>query len=89
MHDDVCDISHYSGGRGGLNFEFLTSLVYKENSMAARATQRNTVSKNKQTDKKVILTDPLSFILTSFQRLAAIDFLVLNKCSLSCVILQS
>jgi hypothetical protein len=37
------------GGRGRQISEFEASLVYKVNSRTARATQRNPVSKNKQT----------------------------------------
>jgi hypothetical protein len=42
------------GGRGRWIYEFEASLVYKVSSRAARAIQRNPVSKqtNKQTNKK-------------------------------------
>jgi hypothetical protein len=39
------------GGRGRRISEFKTSLVYRVSSRTARATQRNPVSKNKQTNK--------------------------------------
>jgi hypothetical protein len=39
------------GGRGRQISEFQASLVYRVNSRTARATQRNPVSKNKQTNK--------------------------------------
>jgi hypothetical protein len=40
------------GGRGRQISEFEASLVYKVSSRTARATQRNPVSKNKQTNKQ-------------------------------------
>jgi hypothetical protein len=40
------------GGRGRWISEFEASLVYKVSSRTARATQRNPVSKNKQTNKQ-------------------------------------
>jgi hypothetical protein len=40
------------GGRGRQISEFEASLVYKVSARTARATQRNPVSKNKQTNKK-------------------------------------
>jgi hypothetical protein len=40
------------GGSGRLVSEFEASLIYKVSSRTARATQRNPVSKNKQTKKK-------------------------------------
>jgi hypothetical protein len=40
------------GGRGRWISEFKTSLVYKVSSRIAKATQRNPVSKNKQTNKQ-------------------------------------
>jgi hypothetical protein len=40
------------GGRGKWISEFEASLVYRVSSRTARATQRNPVSKNKQTNKK-------------------------------------
>jgi hypothetical protein len=40
------------GGRGRWISEFEASLVYRVSSRTARATQRNPVSKNKQTNKK-------------------------------------
>jgi hypothetical protein len=40
------------GGRGRQITEFEASLVYRVSSRTARATQRNPVSKNKQTNKK-------------------------------------
>jgi hypothetical protein len=40
------------GGRGRQISEFEDSLVYRVSSRTARATQRNPVSKNKQTKKK-------------------------------------
>jgi hypothetical protein len=40
------------GGKGRQISEFEASLVYKVSSKTARATQRNPVSKNKQTNKK-------------------------------------
>jgi hypothetical protein len=39
------------GGRGRRISEFEASLVYRVSSRTARATQRNPVSKNKQTNK--------------------------------------
>jgi hypothetical protein len=42
----------HSGGRGSRISEFEASLVYKVSSRIARATQRNPVSKNKQTKTK-------------------------------------
>jgi hypothetical protein len=39
------------GGRGRQISEFKASLVYRVSSRIARATQRNPVSKNKQTNK--------------------------------------
>jgi hypothetical protein len=44
------------GGRGRRISEFEASLVYKVSSRTARAIQRNPVSKNKQTTKKVLPT---------------------------------
>jgi hypothetical protein len=41
-----------SGGRGRLISEFEASLVYRESSRTARATQRNPVSKNKNKTKQ-------------------------------------
>jgi hypothetical protein len=38
-------------GRGRQTFEFEASLVYRVSSRTARATQRNTVSKNKNKNK--------------------------------------
>jgi hypothetical protein len=40
------------GGRGRQFSEFKASLVYRVSSRTARATQRNPVSKNKQTNKQ-------------------------------------
>jgi hypothetical protein len=40
------------GGRGRWISEFKASLVYRVSSRTARATQRNPVSKNKQTNKQ-------------------------------------
>jgi hypothetical protein len=40
------------GGRGRQISEFKASLVYKVSSRAARATQRNTVSKKNQKEKE-------------------------------------
>jgi hypothetical protein len=40
------------GGRGRRISEFEASLVYRVSSRTARATQRNPVSKNKQTNKQ-------------------------------------
>jgi hypothetical protein len=40
------------GGRGRQISEFEASLVYRVSSRTARATQRNPVSKNKQTNKQ-------------------------------------
>jgi hypothetical protein len=40
------------GGRGRWISEFEASLVYKVSFRTARATQRNPVSKNKQTNKQ-------------------------------------
>jgi hypothetical protein len=40
------------GGRGRQISEFEASLVYRVSFRTARATQRNPVSKNKQTNKK-------------------------------------
>jgi hypothetical protein len=40
----------FKGGRGRRISEFEASLVYKVRSRTARATQRNPVSKNKQTN---------------------------------------
>jgi hypothetical protein len=42
------------GGRGRRISEFEASLVYRVSSRTARATQRNPVSKNKQTKTKKI-----------------------------------
>jgi outer membrane protein assembly factor BamA len=42
------------GGRGRWISEFKASLVYRVSSRTARAIQRNPVSKNKQTNKRVI-----------------------------------
>jgi hypothetical protein len=44
------------GGRDRQISEFETSLVYKVSFRTARATQRNPVSKNKQTNKNIITT---------------------------------
>jgi hypothetical protein len=41
------------GGRGRWISEFKASLVYRVSSRTARATQRNPVSKNKQTNKNL------------------------------------
>jgi hypothetical protein len=42
------------GGRGRRISEFEASLVYRGSSRIARATQRNPVSKKKQTKQKVV-----------------------------------
>jgi hypothetical protein len=44
--------SHYLGGRNRLFSEFEASLVYRLSSRTARATQKNPVSKNKQTKER-------------------------------------
>jgi hypothetical protein len=46
-----CLQSQHLGGRGRWISEFEASLVYRVSSRTARATQRNPVSKNKQTKK--------------------------------------
>jgi hypothetical protein len=44
------------GGRGKQISEFKASLVYRVSSRTARATQRNPVSKNNQTNKTTTTT---------------------------------
>jgi hypothetical protein len=46
------------GGRGRQISEFEASLVYRVSSRTARATQKNPVLKNKQTNKKTKTTKP-------------------------------
>jgi hypothetical protein len=50
------------GGKGRWISEFEASLVYKVSSRPARATQRNPVSKNKQTNKKKKRNMPIGLI---------------------------
>jgi hypothetical protein len=51
------------GGRGRQISEFEASLVYRVSSRTARATQRNPVSKNKQTNKNKNKTPPIHKII--------------------------
>jgi hypothetical protein len=46
------NLSQHLGGRGRQISEFQDSLAYRLSSRTARATQRNPVSKNKQTNKQ-------------------------------------
>jgi hypothetical protein len=48
----ACLSSQHLGGRGRWISEFEASLVYRVSSRTARATQRNPVLKNKQTNKQ-------------------------------------
>jgi hypothetical protein len=64
------------GGRGRQFSEFEASLVYRVSSRTARATQRNPVSKNKQTNKQTSDTQKKSELKENIQTL--LDPLVLQ-----------
>jgi hypothetical protein len=49
---DTCFSSQHLGGRGRQISEFEASLVYKVSSRTAKATQRNSVSKNQNNTKQ-------------------------------------
>ena len=54
--------SQHFGGRGSWIYEFRASLIYRVSSRLARATQRNSVSKNKQIMKELLYAVPKNLI---------------------------
>jgi hypothetical protein len=57
------------GGRGRQISEFKASLVYRESSRTARATQRNLVSKNQKRKKKKKKKEDFKITLNTYSDL--------------------